>query len=584
MTETSRSRILRVDLSAEHVESEPIPEAWRRQFLGGKGLGARYLYEEVSAGTDPLGPENALLFLLGPVSGYLPGETRYGVVTKSPLTGAFLDSYGGGTVPEKLSGALDDHVGLLVTGEADRPVTIRVEDDDATLEPATDLWGADAREVEAAFPDAGVACVGPPGEHAVKFATIASDGGEHHAGRGGAGAVMGAKRLKALVVHGEQPEGLADLREEYAGRLNRDALSQWFVTSETVETIDFANEVGVLATRGWQESEFEGADDIGIESVKEAATGREREDDPVPGGFRVETDDSESVPRGATAMTLGAGLGIGDFDAVAALGETCDRLGVDVISAGNAVAWAIRATEEGLVDRDIDFGDDEGARQLIEEMATRSTPLGDALADGVESAAERFGGENLVPTIKGMEMPSYDPREVVSQALAYGTSDRGACHRRSRPVETAVFEPDPDDPVDVARNVVTEQNIRATLWSLVADDFAGEALWETLGAEWLDAVGLSYTPAELHETGERIWNLTRLFNVREGFARVDDEVPEMLVQTGDGAGLLTRDAYDDLLSAYYAVRGWDEDGVPTATTLDRLGLLETVDEETPVGK
>ncbi|MFB6183404.1 MAG: aldehyde ferredoxin oxidoreductase family protein [Haloarculaceae archaeon] len=589
MTNHPRPRILRVDLAAERIESEPVPAEWLRRYLGGKGLGARYLYEEVPAGADPLGPDNALLFLLGPLSGSLPGESRYAVVTKSPLTDTFLDSYGGGSVPAKLAGALDSHVGLVVTGECDRPVALHVEADDARLEPAEDLVGGDAREVEAAFPDAGVACVGPPGEHGVRFATIASDGGEHHAGRGGAGAVMGAKGLKALVVHGDPAttdDALDDLRAEYTRRLTREDTSQWYVTSETVETIDFANEVGVLATRGWQDDSFDGADDLGIERIEAAAVGRERDDEAVPGGFVVETDDGEMVPRGATAMTLGAGLGIDDFDAVAALGETCDRLGLDVISAGNAVAWVIRASQEGHLDRDLDFGDHEGARELIAEIATRSTPLGDALADGVAAAAERLGGEGLVPTVKGMEMPSYDPREVISQALAYGTSDRGACHRRSRPVETAVFEPEPDDPLDVARNVVTEQNVRAVVWCLVADDFAGETLWETLGADWLNAVGMDATPETLHATGERVWTLTRLFNVREGFRREDDRVPEMLVEHAPDApaGVLTEHAYERLLDAYYAVRGWSDDGVPTAVTLRRLDLLDEVDADTPVAR
>jgi len=583
----TRTRLLRVDLTRRSVTSEAVPESYRERFLGGKGLGARYLYEEVPAGVDPLGAENALMFMLGPLSGYLPGETRYAVVTKSPLTGTFLDSYGGGTVPATLAGTLDEHLGILVTGRADEPLALVVEDGGVRLESATAVWGADARAVDAHY-DGAVACIGPPGERGVEFATIAADGGDHHAGRGGAGAVMGSKRLKALVVRGDPADetDLSELHTEYTERLRQEDTSQWYATSETLETVDFANEAGVLASRGWQDHRFDGAEDIGIERAREAATGREHEDDAVPGGFRVETDDGETVPRGATPMTLGAGLGIADFDAVATLGETCDRLGVDVISAGNAVAWAIRASQEGYLDRDLSFGDEEATRRLIEEIAYRSTPLGDALAEGVDTAAATFGGDDLVPTVKGMELPAYDPRTVISQGLAYGTSDRGACHRRSRPVETAVFEPRPETPLDLARNVVTEQNIRSVLWSLVVDDFAGAPMIETLGADWLSAVGIERTPRDLHETGERVWNLTRLFNVREGFGRNDDEMPTMLVESApDGRpGVLSADGYDALLDAYYAARGWNERGIPTAETLDRLGLLELADAETPVAE
>jgi aldehyde:ferredoxin oxidoreductase len=576
MTLRTPRRLLRVDLSAGSVESVPVPDAWRRRYVGGKGLGARYLYEELDAGTDPLGPDNALLFLLGPVSGLLPGESRYAAVTKSPLTGGFLDSYAGGTFPETLAGALSEHVGVLITGAASEPVRLAVEADGATLEPAG-TWGADTAETAAAFPDAAVACIGPAGEKRVRYATIASDAGEHHAGRGGAGAVMGAKHLKAVVVRGDPPEGLDALREEYADRYREGDTGRWLGASGTVETVDFANAVGALSTRGWQATEFEAADDVGIDAVREQAHDREHDGDD-PRGFRVDTDEGETVPRGATAMSLGAGLGIEEFDAVAALGETCNRLGVDLISAGSAVAWAVRAGEEGLLDRGLRFGDPEGARALLGEIAGRETELGDALADGVDAAAERYGGSGLVPTVKAMELPAYDPRGAHSMALAYATSDRGACHRRARTVEREVFDGG-WDPERAARAVADEQNQRSVLWSLVVDDFVGD-VFDDLGAEWLDAVGLD-TEGDLETVGERIWTLTRLFNVREGFSRADDELPPALRAAPDGPGEgVDPGRFDAMLDAYYGIRGWGPDGRPTRATVGRLGLAAAVDGET----
>ena len=576
MTLRTPRRLLRVDLSAGSVESVPVPDAWRRRYVGGKGLGARYLYEELDAGTDPLGPDNALLFLLGPVSGLLPGESRYAAVTKSPLTGGFLDSYAGGTFPETLAGALSEHVGILVTGAASEPVRLAVADDDATLEPAG-TWGADTAETAAAFPDAAVACIGPAGEKRVRYATIASDAGEHHAGRGGAGAVMGAKRLKAVVVRGDPPEGLDALREEYADRYREGDTGRWLGASGTVETVDFANAVGALSTRGWQATEFEAADDVGIDAVREQAHDREYDGDD-PRGFRVDTDEGETVPRGATAMSLGAGLGIEEFDAVAALGETCNRLGVDLISAGSAVAWAVRAGEEGLLDRGLRFGDPEGARALLEEIAGRETELGDALADGVDAAAERYGGSGLVPTVKAMELPAYDPRGAHSMALAYATSDRGACHRRARTVEREVFDGG-WSAKRAARAVADEQNQRSVLWSLVVDDFVGD-VFDDLGAEWLDAVGLD-TEGDLETVGERIWTLTRLFNVREGVSRADDELPPALRAAPDGPGEgIDPGRFEAMLDAYYEIRGWGSDGRPTRATVGRLGLAAAVDGET----
>jgi aldehyde:ferredoxin oxidoreductase len=560
-------RVLRVDLSDRTVASEPVPEAWRRRYLGGKGLGARYLYDELDPGADPLGPENLLCFALGPVSGLLPGETRYAAVTKSPLTGAFLDSYAGGAFPEALGGALDDHLALLVTGAADEPVRIVAEDGDATVEPAT-TWGEDAAETCRAH-DGAVACVGPAGEAGVSYATIASGpNADHHAGRGGAGTVMGAKRLKAVVAHGSPPDGLTDLHEKYERRYAEDATGRWLAVSDTLETVDFADEAGVLSSRGWSERGFDGTDDVGIEAARAAAHGRERADEAVAGGFRVETDAGETVPRGATAMTLGAGLAIDDFDAVAELGELCNRLGIDLISAGNAVAWAVRASEEGLVADDYAFGDPAGARALLTDIAARNGTLGDALADGVAEAAEELGGDGLVPTVKGMELPAYDPRGAASMALAYATSDRGGCHRRARPVEREPFD-GPFTPAEAATAVIDAQDTRSVRWSLVSDDFAGETLRDD-GAEWLEAVGAPH--GDLAATGERVWNLVRLFNVREGFTRADDRLPDPI----DPASLDA--SFEALLDAYYDARGWDADGVPTDVTLARLDLDHLADD------
>lgn len=581
-------RILRVNLSTEAVTSEPVPDRWLRQYIGGKGLGARYLYEELDAGTNPLGPDNVLLFMLGPLSGLLPGDARYAAVTKSPLTGTFLDSYSGGEFAAHLAGALDQHLGLLVTGRAEEPTAIVVEDGSATLTTVTDLEGTDTIETSEEFPDARVACVGPAGENRVRYATIASDRGQHHAGRGGTGAVMGSKRLKAVVVRGEPPTALADLREEYEAEYLDDDVGRWHEASETLETVDFANEVGVLPTRGWQEGVFEDADEIGISAARESSVGRENDEGTVPGGFRVETEDGEYVPRGATAMSLGAGLGVDEFDAVATLGQACDRLGMDVISAGNTVAWAVRASNEGHVDRELSFGDDDAALSLIEEIATREGSLGDALADGVEAAAERHGGEELVPTVKSMESPAYDPRGAKGMALAYATSDRGACHRRALPVEVEVFEREEWTDDDRVRAVVRAQDVNSVLWSLVADDFSGNVLTDDLGAEWLAAVGLDYDPEELLAVGERIWTLVRLFNVREGFDSENDSLPSVFTEplTGGPADgqAVDQEAFEALLQRYYAERDWSEEGFPTQSLLDRLGLSDVVDNRTPVAR
>jgi aldehyde:ferredoxin oxidoreductase len=603
----SRTRVLRVDLSTSETARERVPRGGRRDYVGGKGLGARYLYEELSPGTEATAPANLFAFLIGPLAGYLPGETRYAAVTKSPLTGGFLDSYAGGEFADRLAGSLDDCLGLLVTGAADRPVRIEVEGGRARIEPS-DAWGDDAAETAERFPDAGVACVGPAGEREAAYATVASDGGAHHAGRGGAGAVMGSKRLKAVVARDPPPavpDDLAALRERDAAAYGRDPTGEWQAAGETVETVDYANEVGILAAEGWTGTGFEGADDIGVEAALERATGRESEDQTVSGGFRIDTPDGEVVPRGAAPITLGAGLGVDDFDRVVDLCGVCDRLGLDVIGAGNAVAWAIRAGEAGVVDCPVSFGDADGAERLLEAIAAREAPpdldvdpdLPDALADGVDAAVARFGGEALVPTVKSMALPGFDPRAALGVALAYATSDRGACHRRARPQDSEPLARPDRSTADRVRDVVGEQNARSVLWSLVVDDFVGEAVWTDLGAEWLAAVDHPAVAAEggdgsdtrsdpvaaLATTGERIWTLTRLFNAREGFDRDDDAIPEPLrTSAADGTPGVDVDAFDRLLDRYYAARGWGDRGLPTPAALDRLGLAGLVDDATPL--
>ncbi len=618
---TRRTHVLRADLTAGTVSRERVPERWRRRFLGGKGLGARYLHDEVDAGVDPLGPGNPLGFWIGPLSGSLPGEPRYAAVTKSPLTGLFLDSYAGGEFATRLAGSLDDCLGLLVSGAASEPVRIEINGGDARIRPV-ETWGDDAAETAAVHPDAAVACVGPAGERGVRYATIASDGGEHHAGRGGAGAVMGAKRLKAVVARGppaEPPtEALAAIREAANVRYAEEDVGRWQAAAGTLESVDFADAVGALATEGWQGGRFEGVDDVGIDAARTASSGRENPKDPVPGGFRIATDAGETIPRGAASMTLGAGLGVDDFDAVAALGGLCDRLGVDVIEAGTAVAWVARANEADALDvtgvlpggtdvADVRFGDATAARDLVLAIAGPANAdanadvagsdasdvddLLDALRGGVDVAAERFGYD-AIPTMKSMSLPGYDPRVAAGMALAYATSDRGGCHRRARPIEEEVFAAWDDG--DRVAAVIGAQNVRSVLWSLVADDFAGETLWEDCGATFAAArvaatgAAIPTDPTDLRRCGERIWTLVRLFNAREGADREDDRLPPAFskpIPDGPAAGSrIDPTAFESLLEDYYRARGWGPDGLPTAETIERLGLSDVVDEATPIGR
>jgi aldehyde:ferredoxin oxidoreductase len=272
-------------------------------------------------------------------------------------------------------------------------------------------------------------------------------------------------------------------------------------------------------------------------------------------------------------MTLGAGLGIDDPNAVARLEAACDRLGLDLVSGGNVLAWAIRAGQAGHVDTPLGFGDPAGADALVSAAA-----IGDYT---VEAAAEQYGGHGLIPSVKGLELPNYDPRAAPSMALAYATSDRGACHRRALPIEREPFEGE-WAPAEAAAAVIEEQNRRAAQWCLIVDDFAVAAI-EDRGAKWLAALNHPADGAALESLGERVWTLTRLFNVREGWRRADDTLPPVLTEglvEGREADGIDETRFDAMLEAYYAGRDWGPDGRPTQALVEQLGLAAVVDDDT----
>lgn len=575
-------RLIRVDLTRGEIEWEDIPSRWLQKFIGGKGLGARYLYDAIDADTDPRSAANVLLLLVGPLTGYLPDGGRFAAVTKSPLTGLFLDSYAGGSFGPALRAAFPDAAGIVITGKADDPHMLDLREGEIQLRRATELAGKRTDEVDDAFPGDAVLCVGPAGESGVAFATIASDGGEHHAGRGGAGAVMGTKGLKAVVLDERTPTvedpAIEDLRRETRESFEASPYGRAYRASGTHESIGFADALAMLPTRGWQDRTFEGADKLGAEAIESIATARENPDETFPGDYRVQVDEYETVMRGGTPIALGAGLGFADVDIVSALGAACDRLGIDVISAGNVVALAILASRSETIPRDIDFGDDEHIQALLQEIGTRSSPLGNTLAEGVDRAADELDLHGAIPTVKSMAVPSYDPRGAPAMALAYATSDRGACHRRAVPATVDAFR-DGLTATQLADAVVTEQDRRALHWCLIVDDVTDPMLGD-LGRRWLAAFGLDISQEAYEQVGTRTWTMTRLFNVREGVDRSADTLPDVF---REGPDAIRPDEFDRMIDRYYEAREWDKRGRPSERLLDRLDLLGICTGERVIG-
>jgi aldehyde:ferredoxin oxidoreductase len=589
-------RILRVDLSTGQTQVEPLDEGLARMYLGGRGLGARLLFSEVGPTVQPLSPENRLIFATGPLTGTRAQTSgRFSVTTKSPLTGTILDANSGGTwgVTLKRTG----YDALIIQGASDRPVYLTIDEAGARVADAGELWGQTVSETTKRLGGRGrnVACIGPAGENQVLLSAIMNDG--HRAlGRGGVGAVMGAKRLKAVVVSGAQKPAVADdealkfVVYEAAKLLKANPVtSQALPQFGTAMLVNLMNEAGVLPTRNFTESRFENAAGISGEALADRLLVRKTGCWGCPIACTRVTRTSRASGEGPEYETLwafGAACGIGDLEAIAEANYLCNDLGLDTISAGATIACAMEMTERGILPGDLRFGRADLLAPTLRSMAYREG-LGNELAEGSLRFARHRGVDEFAMQVKGMEMPAYDPRGMQGQGLQLATSNRGACHLRGNMLGPEILgSPKMVDRFAVngkAGLVIVHQNLSAAIDSLVVCKFSGLALGDEHYARMLTAVtGLRFEPQDLMTIGERIWNLERCYNLREGFTAADDTLPRRLL-----VAPLDREASVDglpnvgqsvqlapMLKEYYRFRGWDANGAPTARKLSDLGLSD----------
>ena len=586
--------ILRVDLTQGTCRREEVPAELVRQFLGGKGLAAHYLASELPPGCDPFSPENRLIFMTGPLSGLFPGTCRHVVVTRSPATGGFLDTYAGGYFAWELRKC--GLLGIIIQGQAPALSYLEVTATDARLQDARPLAGKSIAETDDFFPEARVAAIGPAGENRVLFACIGNNAGRSkngrsgYNGRGGAGAVMGQKNLKCIVLRGEEGPTLSAEARELRRRLSQkiqaaDSASGWLREAGTPVIVDWTNQVQVLPTENWHRGSFpEAAARIGHEPVLAHLLSREAcYRCPVACGPHVRAETGAFPGAEADKLeyeTIGLGAsntGNGDFSSIVHFAQLCDELGLDTISCGAAVAFLMDAAAQGFVDSPVRFGDAQGQAALTRDIAYRQG-LGAVLADGIERAARAWGvDEEKVPvfSIKHLEFPAYDPRGSVGMALAYATSDRGACHMRSWPIAIEALSAEPDaDPFGTAGKaafVIAEQDENCREWSLVGCDFIAYQPEDALAM--LQAVGLDLSAAEYERLGKRIWNLVRLFNLKQGWTDQDDRLPRALhLPLEDSGRALSPETFLAMKREYYALRGWDEAGRPTPELIAALDL------------
>ena len=602
-------KALLIDLTTREARWEMLDESVLRWFIGGIGLGTYLLYSHCPPGVEPLDPENPLIFVGSPLVGSrLTTSSKFAVLAKSPLTGFIGDSLSSSFLATELKKTGCD--ALVITGKSSSPTLLSIDNGDVQFLDARGLLGLSTSETESAVKErlgkrTRVACIGPAGEKLVRFASVSNDGGRQ-AGRTGLGAVMGSKNLKAIGIRGEtavpvaEPEVLHTIGNDLSRRSLGPATEK-YRTLGTVANVAVFNRLGTLPTRNFQQSTFAEAEGVSGEEfytshlVKSAhcancTIGCEKIVVTTDGG-----PESKGRMEYESAFALGPLVGVSDSNAVIRASHFCDEAGIDTISAGATIAWAMECFEKGILTRedvgeiDLRFGNEEALMACLEAIAERRG-FGDLLAEGSRRASETVaqGSEDWAMHVKGLEMPGYEPRSLKTMALGLAVSTRGACHNRSSAYEADFSSRVDRLKADEKRGRITMdgEDFSSVLDSLIwckflrkaFDDFYGES-----AAIYEHVTGWPMTPDELKRAGERINNLKKMFNIREGWSREDDNLPPRALQeklpTGVVSGVgLTRDELDLMIDAYYRARGWTEDGLIPEAKLRELDLLDVVGE------
>ncbi|WP_212636771.1 aldehyde ferredoxin oxidoreductase family protein [Desulfacinum hydrothermale] len=611
------NRVVEVDLGSGRIRTfEVTPEA-RRLFLGGKGLALRYLAQGLPAGTDPLSGDNLFIVMNGPLVGSgAPCSARFCAVTKSPLTGLVASSSCGGPFGTALKSA--GYEGLILRGACRDPSLLCIEAGTVRLEPAHGLWGLDTWETQAALhlgKKDGALVIGPAGENGVLFANVAS--GHRFLGRAGFGAVLGSKKIKAVVARGgsyrnvpAHPETFQAVKKKATVHINRNPFTgELYRRYGTAGHLDLCARSGILPVHNFSDGSHPESHRLSGQAMRHRFGGRPSTCTPctILCGHRGTFPDGaqRQLPEYETVGLLGAGLGIFDPVAVARWNELCGRLGLDTISCGGVLAFTMEAGRRGLVHTPLRFGHGENVEEAIQDLAYRRG-LGNLMAEGTRRMSQQVGGEDFSMQVKGLDLPAYDPRGSWGQGLAYAVANRGGCHLSATLFALEVFLGllDPYTTRGKARYVRFFESLYAAINSLSTCLFTTYAyLLEAPVARWTPkpllawtmgnlpalalrlmdvgiycrlfqtVTGTGITQRELLKAGDRIITLERLLNVRQGLTRKDDTLPKRLLtqaRSGDPQGRTV--PLSTMLEDYYRLRGYDAQGRPTPKALKRLGL------------
>ena len=572
-------KILLVNLSDKTSREEFVPEDIYHQFLGGKGLATWLLLRHNPPGVDPLSPENAIIFATGPITDTkVFGSCRYGVFTKSPLTGIYLESYSGGDVAEPMSRTGYDAV--ILRGACSQPTYLEISDRMVRFHDATRLWGMetyaaeDAIRQETNIPQSGIVVIGPAGERLVRFAVIENNYWRS-CGRGGAGAVLGAKKVKGLVFWGSQkktlayPERLTELWQETGKRAKDNPGAIAYKKYGTPMVVAMTNKIGAFPTQYWSRGTYEKWENISAEALladcdvrpkacpkcfmacgklSQVKEGRHR-------GLTLEGPEYETIDA------FGGICLIGDIREILYLNDLCDRLGIDTISAGNLAGFSIEASHRKQLGFRLEYGDVDGIASLLEKIV-KLEDEGAILAQGIRFAAREWDLEDLAVHVKGMDPPGYEPRVLKGMGLAYATSDRGACHLRStfyKPELAGIIAP---EQIEGKAALFTEWEDRLTLQDglILCRFFRDLYLWEEFATMICGTLGLELNKADLRRIAGNILNLAHEYNLREGVGPSDDILPNRLLQEPltDSGKSLPKSELQQMVSEYHSLRGWKE--------------------------
>ncbi|MGD9569401.1 MAG: aldehyde ferredoxin oxidoreductase family protein [Sedimentibacter sp.] len=596
-------KLIRVNLTDKVIKIEKLNMDYAKDYIGGRGLGSKYLYEEIDPQIDALSPENKLIFMTGPVTGtYATCAGRFNVVAKAPLTGTIGAANSGGYFGPELKFAGYD--GIIFEGKSNKPVYLHINDDLIELKDATHLWGKNVFETTDMLlneneEDAKVACIGPAGEKLVLFAAVMNDK-DRAAGRSGLGAVMGSKNLKAVVVKGTKGIGVAnplqfnkavaDARQKVTAN-GVTGIGGGLQTYGTEVLVNILNEMHALPTNNWQSSRFEDADKISGEALVEKYLVKNKAcfACPIGCGRVIKIPDGKykgivGGPEYEAGWSYGASCGVSDLNAINKANYVCNMLGLDPITMGATIACAMELYEKGYITNDdlggkeLKFGDADSILEWTEKTGYREG-FGDLLALGSYRLAEKYGHPEFSMTVKKQEMPAYDGRAIQGMGLSYATSNRGGCHVRGYVTSTEVLG------IPMKTDPLTTEG-KAPLLKLFQDltalvDSSDICLFTTfaiglpeISSMLRGTLGIEESDEELLMAGERIWNLEKLFNLEAGLTRQDDYLPPRLlnepVTSGPSKGKVTE--LEVMLDEYYKVRGWDMEGVPTEEKLAELSL------------